>query len=91
MFRTIHFFDASASVHYEEYRGFGLKNIPLCIDYWFDPKVSFSFYTEWMNKTVSLMKIWRYIGLPVLFTTCVFVILSEIENTALWLAKSLPS
>lgn len=36
--RTIHFFDASASVHYEEYRGFGLKNIPLCIDYWFDPK-----------------------------------------------------
>ena len=38
MFRTIHFFDASASVHYEEYRGFGLRNIPLCIDYWFDPK-----------------------------------------------------
>ena len=38
LFRTIHFFDASASVHYEEYRGFGLKNIPLCIDYWFDPK-----------------------------------------------------
>ena len=37
-YRTIHFFDASASVHYEEYRGFGLKNIPLCIDYWFDPK-----------------------------------------------------
>ena len=36
--RTIHFFDASASVHYEEYRGFGLKNIPLCIDYWYDPK-----------------------------------------------------
>ena len=36
--RTIHFFDASASVHYEEYRGFGLRNIPLCIDYWFDPK-----------------------------------------------------
>ena len=36
--RTIHFFDASASVHYEEYRGFGLKNIPLCVDYWFDPK-----------------------------------------------------
>ena len=38
IYRTIHFFDASASVHYEEYRGFGLKNIPLCIDYWFDPK-----------------------------------------------------
>ena len=38
MTRTIHFFDASASVHYEEYRGFGLKNIPLCIDYWFDPR-----------------------------------------------------
>ena len=36
--RTIHFFDASASVHYEEYRGFGLRNIPLCIDYWFNPK-----------------------------------------------------
>jgi hypothetical protein len=32
--RTIHFFDASASVHYEEYRGFGLKNIPVCMEFW---------------------------------------------------------
>ncbi|XP_023321340.1 uncharacterized protein LOC111696049 [Eurytemora carolleeae] len=36
--RTIHFFDASASVHYEEYRGFGLKNIPTCLDFWYDPE-----------------------------------------------------
>jgi hypothetical protein len=35
-YRTIHFFDASASVHYEEYRGFGLKNIPVCLEFWYN-------------------------------------------------------
>lgn len=35
--RTMHFFDASASVHYEEYRAFGFNDIPTCIDYSFDP------------------------------------------------------
>ena len=33
--RTMHFFDASASVHYEEYRAFGFKSIPTCVDYSF--------------------------------------------------------
>ena len=33
--RTIHFYDASASVHYEEYRAFGLKYIPTCIEYYY--------------------------------------------------------
>jgi len=43
------------------------------------------------NKTVSLTKIWRHIGLPVLrfFNLCLrHFFLSEIENTVLWLAKS---
>ena len=35
--RTMHFFDASASVHYEEYRAFGFNDIPTCIEYSFDP------------------------------------------------------
>ena len=35
--RTMHFFDASASVHYEEYRAFGFNDIPTCIDYSYDP------------------------------------------------------
>ena len=34
--RTMHFFDASASVHYEEYRAFGFDDIPTCIDYSYD-------------------------------------------------------
>ncbi|TRY69494.1 hypothetical protein TCAL_10757 [Tigriopus californicus] len=34
--RTMHFFDASASVHYEEYRAFGFISIPTCLDYWFN-------------------------------------------------------
>ena len=34
--RTMHFYDASASVHYEEYRAFGFRSIPTCIDYAFD-------------------------------------------------------
>ena len=34
--RTMHFYDASASVHYEEYRAFGFRSIPTCIDYSFD-------------------------------------------------------
>ena len=29
----MHFYDASASVHYEEYRAFGFKSIPTCMDY----------------------------------------------------------
>lgn len=33
--RTMHFYDASASVHYEEYRAFGFQDIPTCIDYSF--------------------------------------------------------
>ena len=35
--RTMHFYDASASVHYEEYRAFGFKSIPTCVDYHFNP------------------------------------------------------
>jgi hypothetical protein len=23
-------------VHYEEYRGFGLKNIPVCLEFWYE-------------------------------------------------------
>jgi hypothetical protein len=34
--RTVHFYDASASVHYEEYRAFGLRSIPTCVDYHFE-------------------------------------------------------
>ena len=34
--RTMHFYDASASVHYEEYRAFGFRSIPTCVDYSFD-------------------------------------------------------
>jgi len=34
--RTVHFYDASASVHFEEYRAFGLRSIPTCVDYHFD-------------------------------------------------------
>lgn len=34
--RTMHFFDASASVHYEEYRTFGFISIPTCLDHWFN-------------------------------------------------------
>ena len=36
--RTMHFYDASASVHYEEYRAFGFNDIPTCIDYSFRPE-----------------------------------------------------
>lgn len=31
----MHFYDASASVHYEEYRAFGFKSIPSCIEYFY--------------------------------------------------------
>lgn len=34
--RTMHFYDASASVHYEEYRAFGFRSIPTCVDYSFN-------------------------------------------------------
>ena len=34
--RTMHFYDASASVHYEEYRAFGFRSIPTCVDYSFE-------------------------------------------------------
>ena len=40
----MHFFDASASVHYEEYRGFGLRNIPTCIYYWLVYIISYYLY-----------------------------------------------